>query len=114
MTKKLPGVFQNPIDHPVKNNKDYFYLDKKETEPEEKEEMTREEKVKQELFGTNVNQKINQIFSSSNYIYKADVEIQFRDKTIQTKIIGKSGHSLITIDNELIRIEDIVDIKLLK
>lgn len=114
MAKKLPGVFQNPIDHPVKNNKDYFYLDKEETKPEEKEELTREEKVKKELFGANVNQKINQIFSSSNYIYKADVEIQFKDKVVETKIIGKSGHSLITFDNTLIPIDDIVDIKLLK
>lgn len=114
MAKKLPGVFQNPIDHPVKNNKDYFYLDKNETEPETKPELTREERVKEELLGTNVNQKINQIFSSSNYIYKADVEIKLEKKTLKTKIIGKSGHSLITFDNELIPIDDIVDIKLLK
>lgn len=114
MAKKLPGVFQNPIDHPVKNNKDYFYLDKKEMEREKTPELTKEEKVKKELFGTNVNQKINQIFSSANYIYKADVEIELQDKTITTKIIGKNGRSLITFDNELISVDDIVDIKLLK
>lgn len=113
MDKKLPGVFQNPIDHHVKNNKEYFYLDKKETEPEKKQELTREEKVTQELFGTNVNQKIKQIFSSANYIYKADVEITLKDKTVTTKVIGKNGHSLITFDNELIPVRDIIDIKLI-
>lgn len=114
MEKKLPGVYKNPIDHPVENNKKYFYLDKEESKKETKKELTREEKVKQELFGSNINQKINQIFTSANYIYKADVEIILRDKTITTKVIGKNNHSLITFDNDLIPIDEIVDIKLLK
>lgn len=114
MEKKLPGVFKNPIDHHVKNNKNYFYLNKEDEEPKKETELTREEKVRQELFGTNVKQKINQIFHASNYIYKADVEVTLKDKTITTKVIGKNNHSLITFDNTLIPIDEIVDIKLLK
>ncbi len=110
MEKKLPGVYQNPIDHSIKNNKDVHYVGSEEVVPEKS--LTREEKVKQELFGSDVNQKINQIFSSANYVYKADVEITLSDQTVTKKIIGKNRNMLITIDNELIPIEDIVDIKL--
>ena len=56
-------------------------------------------------------QKINSIFTSSNYIYKADVEIKLKDKTINKRVIGKNKTHLITIDNELISISDILDIK---
>lgn len=111
MEKKLPGVYKNPIDHPIKNNKDVHYVGSEKVEPEKS--LIREEKVKRELFGDDVNQKINQIFSSSNYVYKADVEITLSDRTVTKKIVGKNRNTLITIDNELIPIKDIVDIKLI-
>ena len=59
-------------------------------------------------------QKINDIFSSPNYIYKANVEITLKDRTINKRIIGRNKDYLITMDNELIKIIDIIDIKSIK
>ena len=71
-------------------------------------------KNKEDITGKTIYQKINDIFSSPNYIYKANVEITLKDKTIIKRIIGRNKDYLITMDNELIKIVDIIDIKSIK
>ncbi len=95
MDKKIPKVFANKIDKEIGNNERVYY-------GSETHEFRNE--------GLNVNQKINQIFGSSKYVYKADVVIKLKDKTVSKKIIGRNKNSLITMDNELININDILDI----
>lgn len=56
-------------------------------------------------------QKINEIFSSPKYIYKANVEITLKDKKIIKRIIGRNKNYIITMDNMLIPVNDIIDIK---
>ena len=102
--KKLPSIFQNDINKKMNNNEEIYYSF-------ENKEETRNTEVIQ---GKNVLQKINSLFNSSNYIYKIDVEIKLKDKTINEKIIGKNKTHLITMNNELISISDIQDIKLIK
>jgi hypothetical protein len=97
--KKLPSVFANKIEKKLINNDSYFRSNQE--IKEEKKELKKD---------ININQKINNIFNSSRYVYKADVEIKLKDKTIIKKIIGKNDYNLITIDNELIPIENIIDI----
>src|SRR5574344_2793586 len=98
MNKKLPGIFANKDLRNVNNNtKVYYSYQKKEETP-------------RSLIGKSVLQKINTIFSSNNYIYKVDVVITLNDKKITKKIIGKTKTQLITMDNELIPINDIIDI----
>ncbi len=53
---------------------------------------------------------INKIFKQ-NKLYKQDVVIETKDKTYNTKIIGKTNEHIITINNEVIKIDDIVKIK---
>ena len=53
---------------------------------------------------------INKIFKQ-NKLYKQDVVIETKDKTYNTKIIGKTNEHIITITNEVIKIDDIVKIK---
>lgn len=102
MEKKLPEIFQNKIYKKLDNNKNIFYS-KKNNKREDKEESTKVNEL-------NIYQKINQIFSSPNYVYKADVYIKLKDKEITTKIIGRNKNFLITMDNQLIPITDIIDI----
>lgn len=97
MDKKMPKVFANKIDKQIGNNEKVYYGN------EERGHEFRND-------GLNVNQKINQIFGSSKYVYKADVIIKLKDKTISKKIIGRNKGQLITMDNELINISDILDI----
>ena len=60
---------------------------------------------------SNIKDKIANIFNRRSYIYKINVEIEDSDKTYSTTIIGKTDRYLITINNELIPINNIKDIK---
>lgn len=100
--KELPRVYANKINKTIKNNKsvDYSGLNN------EQQEIVKNNKINEK----NINQKIREIFNSSKYVYKADVEIVLKDKKIKTKIIGQNQNHLITMENELIPVSDIIDI----
>lgn len=108
MEKKLPKVFANKIDKSLDNNKNVFYSaqgdDIDVRSSESSNNCTFESK------GQNVNQKINSIFTSPRYVYKADVDITTKEGKVSKRIIGRNSTHLITIDNELVPITDIVDI----
>ena len=96
--KKLPNLYTNTFDKKIDNSIDFI-------------------KIKNENIETNdlskyaLNKKIEQIFKSKNYIYKIKVDIYYKDKTITETIIGKTKNNLITNDNKLLNIDDILDIK---
>lgn len=100
MDKKLPKVFQNKIDKDLNNNNKFFYSanNKKEIEVETEKPI-------------DINKKINEIFSSPTYVYKANVEIKTKSNSYVTKIIGRNKNYLITMDNKTIPISEIIDIK---
>ena len=96
--KDLPKVFHNKIDKKINNNKTVYY-----SNSNEDDDITVDSKT--------VQQKINEIFSSPNYVYKANVDITLKDKKITKRIIGRNKNYIITMDNDLIPINDIIDIK---
>ena len=96
--KDLPKVFHNKIDKKFDNNRSVYYSSN--TYDEDRSVDTR-----------TVLQKINDIFSSPNYVYKANVEITLKDKKVTKRIIGRNKNYIITMDNDLIPISDIIDIK---
>ena len=100
MSKKLPKVFAGKINKDINNNEKYAVS--------KNEEKTI---IEEKQIGKNINQKINDIFSSYRYVYKADVVITTNEGDFVKRIIGKNGNNLITYDNELINISDIKDIK---
>lgn len=108
MDKKLPKVFQNTIDKDISNNDKYYYSANK---AESNNEVKAENKHKV-VKPNNINKKINEIFASPTYVYKANVEITTKESTITAKIIGRNKSYLITMDNKTIPINDIIDIKL--
>ena len=89
MKKNLPKVFRNSINKPINNNKKVFYGQRGE--------------VNEEV-------KLDDLFKQ-NQIYRTDVIITLKDQKIEKKIIGRSQKHLITIDNELIAINDIIKIE---
>ncbi|MCI9234275.1 MAG: hypothetical protein HFH08_06795 [Bacilli bacterium] len=103
MEKKLPKVFANKIEKEIQNN-DRVYVASRNIEEKPNNDMN--------FYGMNVNQKIKAILNSKNYVYKAEVEITTHNGTITKKVIGKNGNQLITMDNELIPIDTILDIQL--
>ena len=95
--KDLPKVFHNKIDKKFSNNRSVYYSSNS---------------LNDEIVDTRtIKQKINDIFSSPNYVYKANVDITLKDKKITKRIIGRNKDYIITMDNDLIPISEIVDIQ---
>lgn len=109
MEKKLPSVYANKIEKQVSNNERVAYS---KTNEERNSEML--ENSTTTNMAVNINQKLNSIFNSPRYVYKAEVEITLKDKIIVKKIIGQNQNYLITLENELIPISEIIDIDFAK
>ena len=111
MEKKLPRVFANPLDHKIENNKKVFYSQNEGGTEIIASETTKGSSSKfSSLKEKSVGQKIQDIFNSKSYVYKADVKIKLKSGIVEKKIVGKNQRYLITMDNEKIPLEDILDI----
>lgn len=99
--KDLPKVFRNNVDKRFNNNNSVYY-------------SYNDERSEDVVDNKTVVQKINEIFSSPNYVYKANVEITLKDKKITKRIIGRNKNYIITMDNMLIPISEIVNIRSIK
>lgn len=89
MKKNLPKMYKNSINKKINNNAFVFYGSDKEK-----------------------NKEINiDDYFKKNKIYRKEVKITLKDKTLIKNIIGRTSNHLITIDNELIKIEDIIKIE---
>ena len=90
-----PRVFANPINKKIDNVQNLF----------------RSDKESRSINPVDVNKKINEIFASRNHVYKSKVKITLKDKVIEKEIVGKTNINLLTLDGDLIRITDILDIE---
>lgn len=97
---KLPELYTNTFSEKIDNSLEYIKISNNEKNNNSKE------------MSFNLKDKINNIFKSKSYIYKINVEIKLKDKIINETLIGKTKNNLITINNELISIDDIVDINI--
>lgn len=102
--KDLPKVFHSSGNKKFNNNSNIYYSNDDRNNINDKD--IKDTKT--------ITQKINEIFASPNYIYKANVEITLRDKKVTKRIIGRNKNYIITMDNTLIPISDIIDIKSIK
>lgn len=94
----LPNVFQNKsLNIDSNNQQELFY-------GSEKKKVTSTKKG-------DITKKIKDIFSSTKYVYKLNVHIITKDKAFDTVIVGQTNQYLITYDNNLILIKDILDIQ---
>ncbi|HIS12182.1 MAG TPA: hypothetical protein IAB40_03615 [Candidatus Onthocola stercoravium] len=90
-----PRVYANPINKKIDNVQDLF----------------RSDKDSRSINPVDVNKKINEIFASRNHVYKSKVRITLKDAVVEKEIVGKTNINLLTLDGNLIRITDIVDIE---
>ena len=95
------NLYANRITKNINNNEKIFYSEIEKNIPKESKKNEK-----------NIYQKINEIFSSRNYVYKAKVLISTKNGEKNKTIIGRNSNYLITNENELILISDIIDIKL--
>ena len=53
---------------------------------------------------------INKLSSSESYVFNKNIKIKTKNDEFETRIAGKIGNRLITLDNKSINIDDIIDI----
>lgn len=111
MEKKLPKVFAIPQEKSFTNNEKVYYF-----KDSSNVALNSKFKIEENDFSgggdtKNIYQKLNEIFTSERYVYKADVDIITKTGKIKTKVIGQNRTHVITMDNQLISISDIEDIK---
>ena len=108
MKKDLPKMYQTKINKPVPsiqkvystiNDKTVF----KDARVEKNVNNTRYSSV-------SIDKKIDNIFNSSDYVYKADVTIVTDTEELKRRIVARNRNNIITIDNEYIPISIIRDI----
>lgn len=95
--KKLPKVYKNNIDKNIKNNKSLCYV---------KEENTKNVQVSNNL----ISEQLETIFSGKGYSYNIPVTIKTKNNIYNTSLITKTNNYIVTLDNDLIRIDDITSI----
>ena len=99
MNKELPKMYHNSINKPINSiQKVYSTINNKENRDEIK------------YPNISIDKKINDIFNSSDYVYKADVTIVTDTEILHKRVIARNNNNLITIDNEYIPINIIRDI----
>ncbi len=94
--RNLPHVYQSHISKNIRNNKEMCYV-------EEKEESER----------TDVVSTLKKIRTGLG-IYNTKVVIKTKDMELDTKIISKGKREIITEDNRLIPIKDIIELQIKK
>lgn len=57
---------------------------------------------------------VNELFSNYSYIFNIDVLIKTIKKDYKTRIAGRMGNNLITLDNDVIPVNEVTEIILLK
>lgn len=104
MKNKLPKVYQNPVQHKVDNNMKVFYEKYYNNKDTYIRTSLKENRVQ------DVNEKITELFNRNGYIFNLDVIIKTVNETLETKIAGKIKNYLITLDNKVIPISEIIEI----
>jgi len=103
MNKRLPNVFANRNARVESNNEEMFYSGE-----DNKESFSlQNDNIKKIM----VRKKINDIFNSKKFVYKAKVVITTSEGDKEYTLIAKNNDTLLTINNESIPINDIIDIK---
>lgn len=95
--KKLPKIYQNDLKKIINNNKKVCYLD---TE------------VKQQDPQKNIIETLDSIFSGIGYSYNIPVIITTKDNIYNTSIITKTKNNIVTLDNDIIPISEILNLEI--
>ncbi len=95
---KKPEIFKPRIEHDLNNNKNAYY-----SFINEKEER---KEIKEDPVDT-----LDRLIKNNSYIFNKNIKIVTKDKEYNTKIAGKIGKKVITLDGDSINIEDIIKIE---
>lgn len=98
---KLPEIFKVQLKKGVDNNDKVYYSS-----------LANINNKNKTYFNNNdsINTKLRKLFNNGSYIFNIKVIIKTKNNSYDTKIAGKLGDRIITIDNKIIPINEIIDI----
>ena len=108
--KKLPKIFQNEVLINVKNNKKVYdsLKDSVSVVNNKEKKVIKKDNNKKIL---TVKEKIKELVKGNDYIFNTEVTLVFDDSEKVCNIAGIVNNHIITMDNEIIKIDDLKDIK---
>lgn len=108
MKKELPRMYQTKINKTVPSiQKVYSTLEQK----MDSREFVEDRNISNTRYSSvSIEKKIDNIFNSPDYVYKADVTIVTDMETLKRRVIARNRNNIITLDNEYIPISIIRDI----
>lgn len=92
--KKLPELYKNINSKPKDNNKKVYYMENKE----------------QEIKKSSIEDELESIFNTLGYSYNIPVEVKTKENVYHTSLVTKTKDNVLTIDNQIIPIKDILQI----
>ena len=95
---KKEKIYVNKINKKIDNNQSYCDV------------LRQKVNIGDDNSKLSVDEKLKQLFNINGYIFNVNVEIITKNKTYHTKIAGKVNNHIITLDNDIINIDDIKDI----
>lgn len=110
--KKLPKIYQNELNRNICNNKKVF-----DSLKEDELVIGTEEELKttDERYKTmTVDEKIKELINQKSYIFNIPITLVFETYEEKCQIAGVVNNNIITMDNKIIKISDLKDIKILK
>jgi len=108
--KKLPKIFQNEVLNNVKNNKKVYdsLKDSVSVVNNKEKKVIKKDNNKKIL---TVKEKIKELVKGNDYIFNTEVTLVFDNDEKVCNIAGIVNNHIITMDNEIIKIDDLKDIK---
>jgi len=109
MKEKLPKVFANKIEN-VQNNRKYYYSEKDNeiiNKNNNDRSMIEKYNLNNAVKSADIHQKIINLFRSPNNVYKVKADIKIKGNIVTKNLIGRTNSTLITLDDEIININDI-------
>lgn len=98
--KKLPKIYKNNINKQINNNKNYCYINK--------DNINESVEIKTP---SNIEETLSSIFKSTGYPYNTKVYIKTNNKEYYTYLVSRTNKTITTLDNDLIKINEIVELK---
>lgn len=92
---KKNKIYEGKIKKDIGNNQSFCEVEEK--------ELTNNEEICLE-------EKLDKLFNTNGYVFNIKVKIITDNKTYNTRIANRIGNSIITLDNDVISIDEIKDI----
>jgi len=101
---KLPKIYQNTIHKEIHNNKKVYY-----SKGDSVNQATQSDVVSTTSY--DIQKFIDEVFSMPTYSFNIPLFITTKEKTYDTSLIAKTRDRVITFDNDVIPIAEIISIR---